>query len=288
MKIIGSDKGIHSPEFHKKKTREQGFKQILWGLLLVIIIAIPIYLARTSRFLITSIEVTGNNVTKSEDIERLAAEDLSGNYAWIFPRSNTGIYPKQRIERDLLNTIPRLASVDITRVGAKGLRIAVKERAPVAEYCTKTVDASNPEDCYFIDDTGYIFSPAPAFSGNVYLTYTNDTPFESPIGKQVLPQEEFDKTLSFVKSLGSLGIYPRVFLIKMDEYHVLLTNNTDIMLGRSADLNEAKNNLSAFLTQDSILKEKDFLNRVLYIDLRFGNKIFYKFRDEAASATLTQ
>ncbi len=279
MKIIGSDKGLHTPEFHKKKVWESRLKTTFWLILLAVLVGLPIYLARTSRFLITSVEISGNNVTKSEDIQKIVGEDLSGNYAWIFPRSNTAIFPENKIMNDLETSIPRLGDVTITRVGAKGLKIVVKERAPAAEYCTNVDDPSTPSGCYFIDDTGYIFSLAPAFSGNVYLTYKSDPFYDEPMGKVVLPADEFKKTLNFVRSLDPIGIYPRVFLIKMDEYHLLLSNGAEIMWQKSEDLNNVRNNLTAFFSQASIKSETDFLKRVLYIDMRFGNKIFYKFRD---------
>jgi hypothetical protein len=280
MRIIGGGSGLHTPEFHKKKLWERRLKTSLQIIVLALIIGLPIYLARTSRFLISSVEIEGNSVTKSEDIQKIIGDDLSGNYAWIFPRSNTALYPKGKIVRDLMTAIPRLSDVHVERVGAKSLKVTVKERMPAAEYCTDVSDPSSPSDCYFIDDMGYIFSRAPAFSGNVYLTYKSDPFYDLPLGRQLMDADEFQKTRDFVRSLDTLGLYPRVFLIKMDEYHLLLANGAEIMWQKSEELPEVRNNLKAFFSQSSIKSETDFLKRVLYIDMRFGNKIFYKFRGE--------
>jgi hypothetical protein len=281
MKIIGSDKGIHSPEFHKKKTRERRLKQALTTLVLAFVVGAPIYIARTGRLLITSVEISGNSVTKSESIQEIVAENLAGNYLWIFPHSNTLIYPKQKIIRELREREPRLRDISITRTSTKSLKVEVTERDPAAEYCTDTENPATPQDCYFIDDTGYIFASAPAFSGNVYLTYTHDEPYTDPIGKTVLLPNTFEATREFTQGLGDLGIHPRVFLIKGDEYHLILTNGTEILWNRTSELNDIRSNLEAFLRDGSIKDEADFLKRVLYLDLRFENKIFYKFRDNA-------
>lgn len=281
MKIIGSSKGIHSPEFHRKKTRERRLKQALATLVLAFIIGLPIYIARTSRLLITSVEISGNSVTKSESIQEVASRNLSGNYLFIFPRSNTLLYPKDKIIRELHTSEPRLRDITITRTSLRSLKVEVTEREPVAEYCINTENPGAPTDCYFIDGTATIFAPAPAFSGNVYLTYTHDEPYKEPIGKTVLLPNTFEATLEFVESLGDLGIYPRVFVIKGDEYHLLLTNGTEILWNKVSELNDVRSNLEAFLKDGSIRDEKDFLRRVLYLDLRFDNKIFYKFRDAA-------
>jgi hypothetical protein len=279
MKIIGGGSGLHTPEFHKKKVWLARLKAALLILIVAVFIGVPIYLLRTERFLISSVEISGNSVTKSEDIQKIVGEDLSGKYIWIFPCSNTAIFPEEKMKNDLKTAIPRLSSIVITRTNAKNLKVAVTERAPVAEYCTNIEDPANPADCYFIDDTGYIFSKAPAFSGNVYLTYKGDPFYNDPMEKQVLEADEFAKTRKFVDALDPLGIYPRVFLIKMDEYHLLLSNSTEIMWEKNVGLDAVRQNLAAFFSQATIKSEADFLKRVLYIDMRFGNKIFYKFRE---------
>jgi hypothetical protein len=279
MKIIGSDHGLHTPEFHKKKVWQERIKTAIILLITAVMIGIPIYLLRTEKFLISSVLISGNSVTKSEDIQKIIAEGLSGNYLWIFPRSNTAIFPKDKIVSDLKREIPRLSSVTVMRSGKKGIEVAVTERSPKALYCVDVSDPSSPANCYFMDDTGYIFSIAPAFSGNVYLTYNSAPFYDEPLGKQAVDKEELKDTLSFVSWLGTLGIYPRVFLIKMDEYRLVLANGAELMWEKNADLDSIRANLTAFFSQDSIRKEKDFLERVLYIDMRFGNKIFYKFRE---------
>lgn len=280
MKIIGSDKGIHSPEFHKKKTREKRIKQVFFSLVFVVIIAAPIYLARTQRFLISSVEVAGNEVTKSSDLEKIISDDLSGDYFWIFPRSNAVLYPKEKIMQDLLDKEPRLSSVEVERTSARSLKVSVKERAPVALYCKDITNPGAPQDCYFLDDTGYIFAPAPAFSGNVYMTYATSEPLDNPIGQTVLKSDALLNTLEFAKSLGDIGIYPRVLVTTSDEYHILLTNGTEIMWDKSEDLSAVRTNLASFLSDKAIENDSSFLTRVAYIDMRFGNKIFYKFRGE--------
>jgi len=280
MKIIGSDKGIHSPEFHKKKRREAYLKRTLLSVFLIIIIAVPIYVSRMHKLLISSIEVKGNEVTKSEDIQKIIADDLSGSYLWVFPKSNSLIYPKQKIIGDLLEKEPRLSSVTITKPSMTSMKVAVTERSAVAEYCKDVSDPSTPENCYFIDDTGYIFAPAPAFSGNVYLTYATEEPYENPIGHTLLTPETFSAAGAFTKSLGDIGIYPRVFLITNDEYHLLLSNGAEILWNKSEDLSLVRTNLASFLADKSVKSDPAFLSRVAYIDMRFGNKMFYKFRGE--------
>lgn len=279
MKIVGSDKGLHSPEFHKKKTRERRIKQAVGALVALVVVAVPIYLARTHRFLISSVQISGNEVTKSETIERIVTSDLAGNYAWIFPRSNAALYPKQKIVNDLMARIPRLLGATVELIDARTLKVTVDERSPAALYCLDISDVTTPSGCYFVDDNGQIFSEAPSFSGGVYLIYATEEPMQDPIGKQVLPKDAFQKSRDFVKMLGTVDIYPKVFLIKDDEEHAVLANGAEVMWKAKSDPDTLILNLQSFFSEPNIVAQPHFLDRILYLDLRFDGKIFYKFRE---------
>ena len=279
MKIISSGKGIHTPEFHKKKKREKQIKIVYTILFVIVFIAIPIYLLRTNKFLITNVEVKGNSVTQIEEIQKIVMEKISGNYLWFFPRSNDVLYPKSAIHNNLLTEIPRLSAVGISLLNAHTLSISVSEREPFALYCTEVSNLNNPSGCFFLDKTGYIFSEAPAISGGVYFIYTTEPVFETPLRQQFLNPEMFKNLEPFIKDLGQIGLYPKVFINKGDEFNLVFSNGAMIMWKATADLDSVQSDLESFLTDANFTKEKNALQRIIYIDLRFGNKVFYKFHD---------
>jgi len=282
MKIVSSGKGIHSPEFHQKKKRERNIRLAMILLFIIIFVAIPIYLLKTKRFLISSVEVKGNSVTRAEDIEQIVSERISGNYLWIFPKSNDWLYPKNTIKNVLLQDIPRLNSVTISLSNSHLLSISVTERQPFALYCvdisSPAGESNNPNDCFFLDKTGYIFSEAPAFSGGVYFVYTSEPVFDTPLRQSFLNPDKFALLAPFVSSLGNIGLYPKIFIDKGDEYNLVLSNGATVMWKASTDLDTIRTDLESFLSNSNFTKEKNALQNLLYIDLRFGNKVFYKFR----------
>jgi hypothetical protein len=271
MKIVSSGKGIHSPEFYKKKLKHIRIKRVLWILLALMVIAAPIYLLRMKRFLISDIRVEGNQVTKHEEIESLLNELMADNYLWIFPKSNILLSPKKQMTQNLLDRIPRLMSVSIGREGSHSLVVSVAERQPDALYCVST-------DCFFMDESGYIFSEAPDFSGGVYTTYVMEPALDLPLRKRIMSEERFRDLKPFIAALADLDIRPERFVIRDDEYHLELPSGGEVIMKAGADLDLSLSNLESFLTSSNISKEQNFLDRVLYIDMRFGNKIFYKFR----------
>jgi len=278
MKIVSSGKGIHSPEFHKKKRREQTVRLVVALLFVVVFVAIPIYLLKTKRFLISSVEVRGNSVTKTEEIEQIIKDKIIGNYLWIFPRSNDLLYPKGEIKNTLFQNIPRLSAITVSLSNPNLISISVEERKPFALYCVDTLNLNNPTGCFFLDKTGYIFSEAPAISGGVYFVYTNEPVFDLPLRQSLLNPNRFSEVSSFVGSLSSIGLSPKVFIDKGDEFNLVLPNGATVMWKSSANLDTIHSDLESFLSDPNFIKENNALQRILYIDLRFGNKVFYKFK----------
>lgn len=280
MKIIGSDKGLRSPEFHMKKEKERKVRLTLGSVLAILILVSPIIILRSQRFLIKSITIAGNTVTKSEDIESLVATKLTGNYGLIVPHSSSIFYPKAAIQADLLLAIPRLKSVTITRTGWKGISITVTERTPAALYCTNVTTAA-PTGCYFMDQDGFIFSEAPSFSGGVYVAYTSESPLESPLGHYFLDSATFAKLVAMLNDLNLLHMTPKILIVKSDDsYNLTLSSGLVVIWKQEDDAKSVESNLISFTNDASIFDSTHTLADLSYIDLRFGNKVFYKFKNE--------
>jgi hypothetical protein len=278
MKIVSSGKALHTSEFHQKRARKKRLKRLLGLALFILLIGLPLYLARLPRFLINNIEVQGANVVRAEDIIKIASSTISGRYGHILPRSNSFIYPGDTLEKTLEQTFPRLRSAIPTLESRKTLEVYIEERTPYALYCR---DISNLElviSCYFLDDTGYIFDTAPAFSGEVYFIYSGESTSTDLIATQFLTPNKFRDLADFIKGLEDLGIYAKAFEKRGDEYHLLLANGGKILWMANDSLPMIRSNLEAFFDSDEIKKEDKFLDKVEYLDLRIENKVRYKFQ----------
>ena len=278
MKIIGNKNALHTPEFHKKKLIERRIRIIIISLVILAIIIVPVLVLRNKNFLITNVEVKGNAVSKTEEIKTIIDNNISGNYLWVIPHSNALLYPKNKIIKDLMNTIPRLSNVDINSSNVQSIVVNVQERTPTALYCKDVSNTSTPVDCYFIDANGFIFSEAPAFSGGVYFVYSSEPLLDVPLRAQFMEVKKYKLLDVFIKSIGDAGLYPKVFVSKKSEYHLILSNGGDIMWKEGQNLDQIRSNLVAFVEDSNFQKDKNNLNNILYIDLRFGNKIFYKYK----------
>lgn len=278
MKLVGNSKAIRSPEFHKKKEREKVLKISLLSLLLLIILSTPFFILRLDRLQIEEVEIYGNFVTGEEEVKQIIMDELSGNTALFIPKSSSLLLRRGKLERLLLEKIPRLSQVEVSLFNSKTLEVDLVEREPFALYCEDVSDFEEPSGCFFLDETGYIFSEAPVFSGDVYMLYTIEPKLEMPLGSRLISSEEFEEIKTFVSDLPRLGLDPKALSLKDDEYALVLSSGTEMRWKLKQDILSLASDLEVFLNSPEI--KKITFGDLLYIDLRIDNKVFYKFRNE--------
>jgi len=286
MKIVSSGRVLNSREFYEKKKRRRRIQLIALSVIFISVISLLVFFSRQEQFLVVEATVLGEKVVDKEEMTQMAQRLLTGYYLWIVPRANTLIYPRRAIERNLLEEFPRLKSVDLSLGEQQRLLVTVDERVPFALYC---INASSPQDasllpaqaddCFFLDEEGFVFAPAPSFSSGVYFVYFTQNPVENPIGQRFITIAEFRLLSKFIDTFVALNIDPLALEIKDDEYALLLVKGGQIMWRRDSDLTLIHSNLEAFLSNNSIRTQSNFFDRMLYLDLRTENKVFYKFRD---------
>jgi hypothetical protein len=179
-----------------------------------------------------------------------------------------------------------LKSLELNLDKDRGLEIRVLEHVPSALYCSDTTESgdslatNHTKNCFFIDEEGLIFAPAPSFSEGVYFIYFTHNVLDNPIGQRLLSLEEFHVLSEFRAKLLLLEIQSTAIEIDDSEYHLLMPSGGQIMWRKSNDYSIIYSNLEAFLGNHTIRSQTDFLAKVLYLDLRTTNKVFYKFKEQ--------
>ena len=224
---------------------------------------------------------------------------MSGYYFWIFPKSNVLLYPKNDIKNRLNNKFKRLDNISFNIKNEKILEILLQERKAIYTWCGENPalysavvldDKELENQCYFIDENGYLFDRAPYFSGEVYFKFfgklNNDKNKDNTnfIGSYFLP-DIFYRMISFRDDVSSFGIKSSSFFLKEDgDIELYLSssktsnNLPKIIFKKDDDLLKVAENLQAAITTEPL--KSDFEKKyssLLYIDLRFNNKIYYKF-----------
>ncbi|MCK5022198.1 MAG: FtsQ-type POTRA domain-containing protein [Candidatus Pacebacteria bacterium] len=285
---------------------------MLFLILFLIVIILISFISKREELSIENINIKGNIVTLNEDILNIVNQNIEGNYFWLFSKSNFLIFPRFKIKKDILDTILRIDDLDISFENPQTININITERKPFALYCknlvvqllsneeiedgltdTATTTSKNlvvgllskeKDECYFMDKNAYIYEKSPDFSDDIYFKYMGDTnniasSTESYIlGKTYLSQareDQFDKVNLFIIYLKNININVYRLLVKENgDYELYFDDDSKLIFDENQDFNVIFENLQAVLVDIEDLREEQFE----YIDLRFDNKILYKFK----------
>lgn len=255
---------------------------IIRGFLFLFVIAFliagPALLSRLDFWRIKNIEVNNNEVITAENVKSNVFQLLTGHYLWVFPHDNILLYPKSKIEKSLLDSFPRLSSVKVSMKSFNSISVQLKERSPSALWCLDS--GSNGEDCYFIDATGLVFDKAPIFTNNVYVVFTGNLS-DDPINKQYVKEEEFKIIEDFVATLKTLSFSPAaVKSLENGDYSIKLSTDEVIIFTTQQSLDQTVSNFKSVLSDPKLNLFSSGSLSVSSIDLRFGNKVFYKQKEK--------
>ncbi len=261
----------------KKQRRKVFLTKIAIGFLILALFFILLsFASKIKAFWIKDININGASVLSTQEISSLAQNEISGRYLHLFSRKNIFIYPKKKLEKDLKENFKRIKDIDISIDSKNILNIKLVEQNQKFLWCLTEIK------CYFLNEDGLIFSEAPYFSGNVYFKFfTNIANPDNPIGAQIFKSETMSNISDFIRSLSLLGFSPVSLSVDSPGSlsFVLEGKNTPkILINEKFDLDKMYNNLSSALSTEP-LKTKINTNyaSLLYIDLRFENKVYYKF-----------
>ncbi|MEX2052441.1 MAG: hypothetical protein WD991_01970 [Candidatus Paceibacterota bacterium] len=283
----------------KRRRRVNLFKKIsLFVFIVGAVVTSVAYISRVEKLNITNVEVLGNEVIDTESITEVVTNNVSGYYFWFLPKTNFLIYPKDQIVEDLGGNFKRLTDISLNLRQDQTLEVKVSERKGKYTWCGENLveeeilRSINPEEtenkCYFMDDGGYIFDIAPYFSSDVYFRFygvlsVSDGEY---IGNYFLPGK-FSSLVSFKLNLESMSLRPAALLLKdngdLELYlasALLPPNGPKIIFKGQADYQNLAENLQAALDTEPLKTNfKTKYTQLEYIDLRFGNRVYYKFKD---------
>lgn len=229
---------------------------------------------------IQDVAVDGVSSANPDTVTEEVRSYIEGKYWGILPRDNIFLYPKDEIHRQLLNEHPVFASVTITPAGFKALRVGAVERAPKALWCGEGPEVSS--SCLLVDDGGAAYALAADFSALVYTRYAGPLP-AGPMPRQFMTQEKFRALSAFVdefaRRLASTTV--SAVVVEGNEARVECADGFTLIFSLS------DNGADVLERFDLALTAVPFAGRPLaefeYLDLRFGDKLYYKLKGAVES-----
>ena len=231
---------------------------------------------------IQTVTVVGQKSVLASDIEQLAQEELSGGYLYVFAKSNVFLYPKGFIHDKLLHQYPTFSSVQVRAKNFQTLGVTVVERQPVALWCGENVASSS--GCYVLDETGIVYAPAAIYSGDAYEKYYGHVTGDS-LPQQYLDPLRFHSLSEFVDALQKKGT-ARIQSVAVDEsedVHLKFDTDFTLIFTLDSETSDVFNRFELARTSDVFKTHK--VSDFEYLDLRFGDKLYYKLKYQAGSTS---
>ncbi len=273
-----------------EERRKKTFIKTLWLLFALVVFLIALaFLSRMEDLLIDSVRVSGNEVISSEMLEGVALNTLEENPLFIFAGNNKFLYSKKILISSLKDEFPRILHASVRREGGT-LLLSVVERERSYLWCGNdfAVDTLGftEKECFFVDESGLIFDKAPNFSKGVYFTFYSKVSDTEPIGQHILDFDTVKNIMLLVDALDQEGLPAHSLVVLDDTQYELLLNigsspNSPAKLlfsyGQSVD--EIFNKLKTIMSEEPFKTEfAEKRNKLEYIDVRFNNRVFYRFR----------
>lgn len=289
---IGRSPNLISPQYARRQ-REQRTRRVgVASVSIVVILLSIIFVSRLDMFQIQSVRIEGSNVTAADDVLGKIATLTDGAYLFVFPKTNVLLYPKQgilsAIRQQWLRVEAVSAELDGQWRGQATLVVRMVERQPMYVWCgyfapEMVVAGSGSEQCVYSDEAGYLYAMAASFSGTPYVKlYGGLATGTSPVGAHYLASSTpgtFGSALSFVSAIGGVDFFgasfkPLALIAKEeDEFEVVTAGGTRIFFTLDQDIQRS---IQAF--RRIVESERLTTAPVEYIDLRYGNKVYYKMR----------
>ena len=241
------------------------------------------------RYMIDALSVTGGTEDTRQRVSQLLSAELQGTVWEFIPKSEYFFVSPKTLMSSIQNNFPEIQSVSIEKKFAKTLIVSFEERLAWGIYCggirysdsdvaSTTAESAGDLDgvnCVYIDGGGFAFSPAPYLFGSLTKKVFSDNPDvaigSSPVSLELL---SFYDGIKDIYSEFSLPVTALVVSTESLKDIRLYSGSWYAIFDRQADIGKLKPVIQGLFKNELTGK----FDRLEYIDIRFGNKVFYKLK----------
>lgn len=257
----------------KPEPKKFPWKRVIIVTSIVVVLVGIVVLIKTPRFQVHTIAVVGTNVIDPTDVSTFAINTLDGKYLWVLPKSSVFLVSPDTVASAIKEAFPRFDTVVVDRSGMDSLRVTVTEYPGVYLWCD--------DDCSFMDEKGTVFADAPYFSGSAYLKLYIGTREQYPF--HPITQSQVQLVAQLKKQLEAIDIIPLSIRfitdhkITIDFIHH--SSHAQIYVDPSENIDTTLETLYSALRTETVAKLYHDPSKTLeYLDVRFANKLIYKFQ----------
>lgn len=260
---------LQSKKLRDRKRRKKLFIGTFLSFIPIVFISLIARLSYIDYFQINNISISGNTVLSEKEIEIYINQKIHEPLLYFFSQATALTYPKKEIKDYIASKGLIVKDYKVTVDSFKTIEVQIKERDAVARLC-------NDKSCFLLDQEGLAYMQDDIEYKNV-INFSSKYLESFVLGSTLAKKEYFSEFISFINMINDLGFQSHKIDISKQNDLLVNTGTTSPMffLAFGQDMNKLEERLNA-LMKDQVFKDKILKNRIDYIDLRFGNKIYYK------------
>ncbi len=254
----------------RQKRLRIGF--IVFGIVLILLVLPPL-VVRIPSLAIKTININGAKTVDANTVSELVKNNLSESFLKFFPRGTFLTAGKSRVKTNILKTFPAILDAKLSFHTPNTILVEIKEREAFVLWCAGT----DYKKCYFADKEGFIYGKAPEFSSPVYVVFRNGPNSDNPIGQNIVDKDIFQRINNLENNFSVLSLKTKEISLEQNEVVNFKLSHGSLNVSLRGDDKLTFDNLSSLLLNPKTdLRDGSGGIKNSYIDLRFGNKIFYK------------
>lgn len=218
---------------------------------------------------VRSIEVSGTKTLATTTVAGYIEEAIKGYYLLVVPKRNIFIYPKRAITDGLLREFPELRAADVHAGDFHTIEAEVVEREQKALWCQGS-------KCYLMDQTGVVYGYSGEDEG--FVSYRGATEGDS-LPRQYLTPEQFESLFALVDAISQKVPDSPVETVVVDaemDAEATLSNGFVLKFALGDAGGDVFERFELALTAGPFTGRS--LSEFEYLDLRFGDKLYYKLK----------
>ncbi len=268
-------------KFKQHRKRQRVAHVYLVGMVMLAMFGGMVALSRASFLQIMDVSVSGSHAVITSAIQRSVQQQIAGTYTYLFAKNNIFLYPKETIRMNILEQFPTLSHVKIRAENFHTVTVAVVERQPSSLWCGSTFTVTTETaNCVLLTEDGLAYAPSANYSGNTYNKFYGGVA-SSSLPWQFLTIEQFRSLSALVNVIVKKEMIDTISGVSVDssdDVHVVFSSGFTLVFRLHDKSNDVLERL--FLVQGSLPFLSQPLSTFEYIDLRFGDKVYYKLKNK--------
>jgi cell division septal protein FtsQ len=225
------------------------------------------FLLFSPRFQVSQLSVSGNNNIATADLEKVAQEKLKTSFSVLgMDISTESIFLSMgKGTKSLMESFPEIEKVTIKKNFPNGISLQIVEKTPYAVW----TDEFNNSKCYLVDKSGSFiknYEEKAEYASLVRVT-------EKESIKDLDKKSVLDNLAKISDKLKSSSINAKSFDVYSEKVVVQSNLACQLYFNINGDLDWQIEKLGIVLSNS---KYSSDLNKLQYIDLRFGNQAIIK------------